>query len=306
MVRPSCSAPSILETVVGMLLALECGLGLPGNAVALWTFFRLEVWKPYTVYLLSLVLADLLLTVCLPFHAAFYLRHRAWGLSLTSCQALLCLLLLSRGVGMAFLAAVACNRYLCVLHPRLKVILSPRMAWGISGLVALLAALTHQSLLVSKAPQNSTEWPSFYPSTTGQEVLFFPQILLPFGLISFCSASAIRTLQRRIRVSHKQPRLRQAKVLVTAVLLLLGLCFLPSVLTKVLMHIFRGSQSCSAAVTVHMAGAGSLTHLHSVLNPAVYFSNPAFTRSYRKVFSSLRGRRQAAGPPSSDLKDSYC
>lgn len=113
------------------------------------------------------------------------------------------------------------------------------MAWGISGLVwLLLAALTHQSLLVSKAPQNSTECPSFYPSTTGQEVLFFLQILLPFSLISFCNASIIRILQRRICVSHKQPRLCRAKVLVTAVLLLLGLCFLPSVLTRVLMHIF--------------------------------------------------------------------
>uniref|UniRef100_A0A287CWU7 G protein-coupled receptor 31 n=1 Tax=Ictidomys tridecemlineatus TaxID=43179 RepID=A0A287CWU7_ICTTR len=297
MVRPSCSAPSTsVETAVGVLLALECGLGLPGHAAALWTFFRLEVWKPYTVYLLSLVLADLLLTACLPFHAAFHLRHRAWGPSLTSCQALLCLLLLSRGVGVAFLTNVACHRNLRALHPR--------MAWGISGLVwLLLAALTHQSLLVSKAPQNSTKWPSFYPSTTGQEVLFFLQILLPFGLISFCNASIIRTLQRRIRVSHQQPRLLRAKVLVTAVLLLLGLCFLPSVLTRVLMHTLQGSQSCS--VLQSRCTWPRCTHLHSVLNPADYFSNPAFTHSYQKVFSSLRGRRQAAEPPSSDLKDSY-
>ncbi|KAM4817332.1 12-(S)-hydroxy-5,8,10,14-eicosatetraenoic acid receptor [Urocitellus parryii] len=247
MVRPSCSAPSTsVETVVGVLLALECGLGLPGHAAALWTFFHLEVWKPYTVYLLSL-----LLTACLPFHAAFYLRHRAWGLSLMSCQALLCLLLLSCGVG------VACDRYLC--SPELH-----RVA-------------------------------QLLPSTTGQEVLFFLQILLPFGLISFGNASIIRPLQRRTRVSHQQPRLRRAKVLVTAVLLLLGLCFLPSVLSRVLMHTLQGSQSCS--VLRSRCTWPRCTHLHSVLNPAVYFSNPAFTHSYQKVFSSLRGRRQAAEPP---------
>ncbi|VTJ78360.1 Hypothetical predicted protein [Marmota monax] len=272
MVRPSCSAPSTsVETVVGMLLALECGLGQPGNAVALWTFFCLEVWKPYTVYLLSLVLADLLLTVCLPFHAAFYLRHRAWGLSLTSCQALLCLLLLSHGVGVAFLTAVACDQYLRVPHPQLKVNFCTQGWPGVSR-------ASHQSLLVSKAPQNSTECPSFCPSTTGQEVLFFLQILLPFSPISFCNASIIRILQRRIRVSRKQPRLRRAKG-------------------------HKAAVSCGHGA--HGRGVGSLTHLHSMLNPAVYFSNPAFTHSYQKVFSSLRGRRQATEPPSSDLKDSY-
>ncbi|XP_063089142.1 12-(S)-hydroxy-5,8,10,14-eicosatetraenoic acid receptor [Cavia porcellus] len=316
MVLPNCSTTSpVVDTAVGTLLALECGLGLPGNAIALWTFFfRLKVWKPYAIYLFSLVVADLLLTICLPFFAAFYLRHKTWALSLKSCQVLLFLLLLSRGVGVAFLAAVALDRYLRVVHPRFKVnLLPPWACWGISVLVwLLLGALTCHSLFISTPAWNATECPSFYPMTaasrvTWPDMFFLLQLLLPFGLVVFCNSSVLRTLQRRLREPDRQPQLRRARVLVTVVLLLFTLCFLPSMLASVLVQTLRGSGSCSVLrVVVHTADlAGSLTYLHSVLSPVLYcFSNPAFTHSYRKVLDSLRGRGRTTGAPSFD-KPSY-
>lgn len=318
MARLNCSAAgAVVETAVGTMLTLECALGLTGNAVALWTFFyRLKVWKPYAVYLFNLVVADLLLITCLPFLAVFYLKGKTWGLGHVPCQILLFLLAFSRGVGVAFLTTVALDRYLRVVHPRLRVnLLSPRAAWGISSLVWLLmVALTPQNMLIHKAIQNSTECPSFYPigeteaGAIWQEVLFFLQLLLPFGLIFFCNTGLIRTLQERLRESDKQPRLRRARALVAMVLLLFGLCFLPSVLARVLVHVFREFESCSVQQAIVQASdvAGSLTCLHSALSPAVYcFSNQAFTHSYRKVLRSLRGWRKAAEPASSNLRDSY-
>ena len=71
MLPPNCSVAHsyAAEVATALLLLLECALGTLGNAVALWTFFfRLKVWKPYAVYLFNLVLADLLLAACLPFH----------------------------------------------------------------------------------------------------------------------------------------------------------------------------------------------------------------------------------------------
>ena len=161
MLQPNCSEHSrAVEVAAASLLLLECGLGTLGNAVALWTFFfRLKVWKPYAVYLLNLVLADLLLASCLPFHAAFYLGRKSWGLGRASCQALLFLRALCRGTGVAFLTAVTLDRYLRVVHSRLRVnALSLRAAWGISALVWLLmATLTHQSALLSDADCPSSE-----------------------------------------------------------------------------------------------------------------------------------------------------
>ncbi|XP_012899854.1 12-(S)-hydroxy-5,8,10,14-eicosatetraenoic acid receptor [Mustela putorius furo] len=305
----NCSAPSAaVEVTVGALLVLECTLGLLGNAVALWTFcFRLKVWKPYAVYLLNLAAADLLLTFCQPFHAAFYLRRKTWSWGHASCQTLLFLRVLSRGVGVAFLVAVALDRYFRVVHPRLKVnLLSPRAAWGVSGFVwLLLLGLTHQSLFASEAACPGPE-PRGGASLRllWQEAV---QFILPFGLILFCNAGVIRTLRRRLREPGRQPKLRRARALVAVVVVLFALCFLPSFLACALVAVFRGTGSCRVlGVMVHVSDvANGLSYLQSVLNPVLYcFSNPAFRCSYRKVFNTLRGRGRETEAPA-DIRDSY-
>ncbi|XP_019567951.2 12-(S)-hydroxy-5,8,10,14-eicosatetraenoic acid receptor [Rhinolophus sinicus] len=294
----NCSTHSdAVEVSVATLLLLEGALGLLGNAVALWTFFcRLKVWRPYAVYLFNLAVADLLLAICLPFHMAFFLRHKTWGWGHASCRALLFLHTLSHQVSVAFLTAVALDRYLRVVHPRLKVnLLSSRGARGVSILIWLLmVALTHQSLFTSEAQcprSDASRGASF--SLTWQEALAFLQFVLPFSLILFCNAGIIRTLQKRLRDPDRQPKLQRARALVAAVVVLFALCFLPSFLAQSLMAIVRGVHSCRVLRALeHTADVtSSLTSLQSVLNPVVYcFSNPAFRHSYRKVFSTLRGQ----------------
>ncbi|ELK09977.1 12-(S)-hydroxy-5,8,10,14-eicosatetraenoic acid receptor [Pteropus alecto] len=311
---PNCSVhgDDAVAVAVGSLLLLESGLGLLANAVALWALlFRLKAWKPYAVYLFHLAVADLLLTVCLPFRAAFFLRRKAWSPGLAPCRALLFLWGLSRGVGVAFLTSVALDRYFRVVHPRLKVnLLTPRGAQVISGLVWLLAgALSHQSFLVSEAecPRSDPgEGVSFRLSW--QEALSFLRFILPFGLILFCSASIIRTLRKRLRDPDKQPKLQRARALVAAVAVLFALCFLPNFLAQVSMAVFLGTDSCRVQrALAHAADVtSSLTGLQSVLNPVVYcFSSPAFRHSYRKVFYTLRGRGPGAPAPACDSRDSY-
>lgn len=308
---PNCSEPSrAVEVSVATLLVLECGLGLLGNAVALWTFFfRLKVWKPHAIYLFHLVLSDLLLTLCLPFLAAFFLRHKTCGWGHAPCKTLFFLWALSRGVGVAFLTAVALDRYLRVVHPRLRVnLLSPRAAWGVSGLVWLLVVtLSHQSLGVPPAEcTGAGPGAGGSLSLTWQEALALVQFLLPFSLILFCNASIIRTLQRRLRASDKQRKLRRARALLAAVVVLFALCFLPGFLARVLLAALRGTAGCRGCRALAHASdvTGGLAGLQSVLNPVVYcFSSPAFRHSYRKVFLTLRGREQETQAPGFDLRD---
>ncbi|XP_004476985.1 12-(S)-hydroxy-5,8,10,14-eicosatetraenoic acid receptor [Dasypus novemcinctus] len=318
MPSPNCSTPSnVVDMLVAVLLMLEFGLGLLGNAIALWTFFfRLKVWKPYAIYLFNLVLADLLLTVCLPFPIVVYLTHRKLIFGHMFCQVLLFLLAMSRGVGIAFLTAVALDRYFRVVHPRCRInLLSPRSARVVSVFVWLLMmGLSHQSLFLSQAAKNCTEchnvypWEDFSIRIIWQETFFFLQFLLPFGLILFCNAGIIRTLQERLRDPEKQPKLYRAKALVMVVVVIFGVCFVPSVLARILMDIFWRSASCRILkVMVHASHITiSLTYLNSVLNPVVYcFSNPTFRYSYRKFFKTFRDRRKEAEPQSFELKDSY-
>ena len=301
-----------VEGTVAVPLALECGLGPLGNVVALWPFaFRLKACQPEAVYLLNLVAADLLLAVRLPFHAAFYLRHETWPLGHASCRGLLFLQVLSRGAGVAFLTAVAVDCYFRVVHPRLRANpLSPRAARGVSGCVwLLLLGLSHRSLLMSEA-----ECPGLEPrgqlslSALWQEALFSAQFILPFGLILFCNARIVRTLWGRLRDPDRQPQLQRARALVTVVVVLFAACFLPSFLARVPVAVSRGAGGCRVlGATVHVSDVSNgLTYLQSVLNPAVHCSsNPAFRRSYRRVFNTLRGRGREGEAPG-DINDSYC
>lgn len=301
MSSPNCSARGLAgDMCLGTFLLLECALSVLGNSVALGTLcFRLKVWKPYAVYLLHLALADLLLTACLPFHAAFYLQRRGWHLGHSACRALAFLRVLGRGVGVAFLTAVALDRYLRVVHPRLRVnLLSPRGAQAVSGLVwLLLAALNGQALWVPES-----ECPRLAPGGTPrlglqwQEAVSALQCLVPFGLILFCNAGLLRVLRARLRDPGGQPRLRRARALLAAVVLLFALCFLPSFLARTVAAAGPpGKAGCWLRPALDLAD--SLTYLQSVLNPAIYcFSNPAFKTSYRRVLYTLRGRQADPAP----------
>ncbi|KAM4865810.1 LOW QUALITY PROTEIN: 12-(S)-hydroxy-5,8,10,14-eicosatetraenoic acid receptor [Thomomys bottae] len=280
MVLPDCSTASPeADVAVGALLALECGLSLQGNAITL----LLKVWKPYAIYLFNLVVADLLLAVCLPFLVAFYANHKVWVLGHTFCWALVSLLVLSRGVEVTFLAAVALDRYPRVV-PRLEVnLLSPRVARGISGLVWLLmVALTHQSLLVPRAAPNSPGCPSVYPAgATWQETLFFLQLLLLLGLVLFCCTRLLRTLQKRLGEPRRQ-RLRRAQALAAMVLLLFALCFLPLGLARLLVHVFPESSKCALQRQPGLPAWCPPPALYRLPSPAFASSTPGAQQPQRQ------------------------
>ncbi|XP_044532366.1 12-(S)-hydroxy-5,8,10,14-eicosatetraenoic acid receptor [Gracilinanus agilis] len=307
---------SLVEISIVSLLILEFAVGLLGNAIALWTFIsHLKVWKPYAVYLFNLVIADLLLSVCLPFQISFYLMHKKWELGPAACRTLIFLLSLSRTSGIAFLTAVAMDRYLRVVHPHFKInSFSTKAAKIISAFIWLLVVgLVHPSLWAPKIEKNATECPSFSPMedlTLGniwQEAVICLQFLLPFSLILFCNIRIIKRLQQRLLDQDKQPKLQRSMALVTVVVVFFGICFLPNFLARTLMAIFQTSENCQVLqVMVHTCDiTNSLTYLNSVLNPVVYcFSNPVFRYSYRKVFSTLRGRQRELQPQGLDGKDS--
>ena len=103
----------------------------------------------------------------------------------------------------------------------------------------------------------------------------------------------------------------RTRALVAVVVVLFALCFLPSFLARTLLAAFRGAQRCGALRTLVPAGdlTDSLTYLQGALNPAVYcFSNPAFRRSYRKLFYTLtrplRRRGREAEARGCELRDS--
>ncbi|XP_050805123.1 12-(S)-hydroxy-5,8,10,14-eicosatetraenoic acid receptor [Gopherus flavomarginatus] len=320
MTNSNCSVYNeAVEIAMNILLILEFLLGLTSNAIALWTFyFRLKIWKPHTVYLLNLVIADVLLSICLPFRLVLALRFSTiekWDYRDLLCSVIFFALSLSQAVSIAFLTAVALDRYFRVVHPNNKTsFLTARNARVIACLVWLLAIGLTAEILVAPRSKNSTECCSF--TLQGEAnfysiwhvIIFFLKFLVPFGLILFCTVGVIRKLKKSPRELSSQPKLQKAMLLVIAVVVVFGVCFLPSVLGRVLVYILQSFESCAAfRFSVNVFDVTICwTYLNSTLDPIVYcFSSPTFRSSYRKIFNSLRMRRNEVEPQSLDIsKDS--
>lgn len=164
----------------------------------------------------------------------------------------------------------------------------------------LLAALTHQSLPSPRLPRTPPSAPLVPverpPAAPDRGALLPPAAPSPWPHLA-PQRQCQQPLQSRVCASHGQPR-PQGQTLGTAGLLLFGLCLLPSTLATVLMHTFRGSQSCGVLrVSVHMAEVAGSPTCTACGARRLLLLQPGLHRSHRKVLSSLRGRRQAAEPP---------
>ncbi|XP_075780749.1 12-(S)-hydroxy-5,8,10,14-eicosatetraenoic acid receptor [Pelodiscus sinensis] len=320
MANSSCSLSNeSVEIAVKILLILEFGLGLTSNAVALWIFyFRLKVWKPHAVYLLNMVIADILLNICLLFRLVLAFRHTildTWDYRNQLCLVILFALSLSQAVSIAFLTTVALDRYFRVVYPTTRTSsLTSRNARVIACMVWLLAlGLTVEILFVPQS-KNCTECHSFHLQgkadfhSVWHVTFFFLKFLVPFGLILFCTVGIIKKLKKSPGDLRKQPKLQKAMLLVIAVVVVFGVCFLPSVLSGMLVYILQSFESCASFHFAENVFEVSIcwTYLNSAMDPIVYcFSSPTFRRSYRKIFNSLRLRRNEEEPQSFDIsKDS--
>uniref|UniRef100_A0A8C8VQV6 G protein-coupled receptor 31 n=1 Tax=Pelusios castaneus TaxID=367368 RepID=A0A8C8VQV6_9SAUR len=320
MVNSNCSLYNeSVEIAMNILLVLEFGLGLTSNAIALWTFyFRLKVWKAHAFYLLNLAIADALLNICLPFRLVLAVGFRItenWDYRPQLCSVILFMLSLSQAVSIAFLAAVALDRYFRVVHPTYKTSsLTTRHARVIACVVWLLAIGLTVEILVAPQSKISVECRSF--NLQGQasfysiwrDVVFFLEFLISFGLILFCTVAIIKKLKKSPRDLSRQPKLKKAMLLVTAVVVVFGVCFLPSVLGRILLYSLQSFKSCAAVrVAVHVLDVSICwTYLNSAMNPIVYcISSPTFRHSYRKIFNSLRLRRNEVEPQRPPLCSHY-
>uniref|UniRef100_A0A3P9MDB0 G-protein coupled receptors family 1 profile domain-containing protein n=1 Tax=Oryzias latipes TaxID=8090 RepID=A0A3P9MDB0_ORYLA len=297
----------VLDRVLPPVLILEFVLGLLGNFVALWMFvFHMDEWKPNTVYLTHLAVADSIVLFCLPFRADYYLRGKNWIYGDAACRVLLFLLAANRAAGIFFLTAVAADRYLKIVHPLNRV---NRLGLGYALWVSLglwfLIFLATGYLLADQHffhSGNRTQCESFNicmgytPLSTWHNAFYVLQFFLPSAIVAFCTARI--TLQLNNKTLDRQGKVKRAVQFVLAVALIFITCFFPSTVSRVAVWVLKlWYDQCRHFEEANLAFYTSVcfTYFNSVLNPIVYyFSSPVFSGTFRKVLNKVLGR--ANGP----------
>ncbi|GAA6223600.1 hydroxycarboxylic acid receptor 2-like [Lates japonicus] len=303
--EPECCAfPSpILDQVLPPILVLEFMFGLMGNFVALWMFiFHMDTWKPNSVYLTHLAVADSIVLFCLPFRADYYRRGKNWLYGDALCRILLFLLAANRAAGIFFLTAVAVDRYFKIVHPlnrinRMGLTYAFWVCLGLWGLIFLATGylLFEQHFFNSN---NRTQCESFNicmgfnPLSTWHNTFYVIQFFLPTTIVAFCTIRI--TWQLRSRTVDKKGKIKRAVQFVLAVALIFITCFFPSTVSRIAVWILKAwYDECRYFETANLAFYTSVcfTYFNSVLNPVVYyFSSPAFSGTFKKLLNKLLRR----------------
>lgn len=294
----------LLDKVLPPILFIEFILGLTGNILALTMFaFHMESWKPNSIYLAHLAVADSLVLFCLPFRADYYRRGKNWVHGDIFCRILLFLLAANRAAGIFFLTAVAVDRYMKIVHPlnrinRMGLTYASLVSSGLWGIIiamtTYLLASPHFFIL-----GNHTQCESFNicldtnPLSIWHNSFYVIQFCLPSVIIIFCTVSI--TLQLKNNTMDTTGKIKRAVQFIFIVAIVFIVCFFPSTASRVAVWILKSWYTmCQDYTDANLAFYISVcfTYFNSVLNPLVYyFSTPAFSGTIQKFIKKFRGQR---------------
>ncbi|XP_037100890.1 12-(S)-hydroxy-5,8,10,14-eicosatetraenoic acid receptor-like [Syngnathus acus] len=267
-------------------------LALPLNMSVLHLFiFKLKFWKSNSnnVFLFNLVLADMLLLFSLPIKAYNFIQGERRNSNDAVCKAMLFMLFLNRGASIAFLTVTSIDRYFNVVHPGRKNLLkalkkSPHISIFIW---LLLLPLTIPTMLKNfdccnshRSDQDDTLIKDVVDSL--REAVFFTQILIPFIILVYCTVHIVNRLRKKT-VGNKT-KLKRAVFLVTSVMVVFSLCFLPCTIARMVLLVARvqeWGESAQDKATVAFDGLMVLSYLDCLLDPLVYcFCSTKFKALY--------------------------
>ncbi|XP_078522271.1 hydroxycarboxylic acid receptor 2-like [Lissotriton helveticus] len=306
----------VLYQVLPPVLIMEFALGMAGNGMGLWMFFHLKAWKPNSVYLLNLSLADFLVLFCLLFRTDYYIRRKNWIYGDVPCRILLFMLAANRAAGIIFLTAVAVDRYLRIVHPfhRLNRV-SVRDAVLVSCILWVIIAAMTVYLLAEPHLfqfQNSTQCESFnicpasFSTAIWHDAYYITQFLVPLGIISYCTVCI--TLQLMGSTIDRDGRILKAVRCVLAITIVFTICYFPSNITRIsiLIRKFQRIGGCEDFKNFSLAFYTSVcfTYFYSMLNPVVYyFSNPNFKGLFKGLWQKLSHTEALESPSSHIMTD---
>ncbi|XP_019738259.1 12-(S)-hydroxy-5,8,10,14-eicosatetraenoic acid receptor-like [Hippocampus comes] len=273
-------------------------LALPLNMSILHLFiFKLKFWKSNTnnVFLFNLVLADMLLLFSLPIKAYNYIQGERRNSNDAVCKAMLFMLFLNRGASIAFLTVTSIDRYFNVVHPGRKNLLkalkkSPHISIFIW---LLLLPLTIPTMLKNFDCCNSHKSDGNQEDTlikdvvdSLREAVFFTQIVIPFVILVYCTVHIVNRLRKK--TVGDRTKLRRAVFLVTTVMVVFSLCFLPCTIARAVLLVARVQEwheSYQDKATVAFDGLMVLSYLDCLLDPLVYcLSSTKFKALYLSTY----------------------
>ncbi|XP_078061014.1 proteinase-activated receptor 3-like [Mustelus asterias] len=223
----------ITTRLIPSFYILVFGVGLPANALALWTMAAKRK-KPSTIFLINLATADLLLTLVLPFKISYHLLGNDWLFGEGLCRTVTAFFYGNMYCSILLLTFISIDRYFALVHPFLsKRFRDNRFAIGICAVVWVTVTLlvlpflsVQQSFEIQEL--NITTCHDVYPKDKQPMYFYYWLIVIILGFVIpslvtiFCHSAVIRSL------TVNDIKYKKAAKITLFVLFIYLLCFTPS------------------------------------------------------------------------------
>uniref|UniRef100_A0A671SX33 Uracil nucleotide/cysteinyl leukotriene receptor n=1 Tax=Sinocyclocheilus anshuiensis TaxID=1608454 RepID=A0A671SX33_9TELE len=304
---------TVKNMIFGFYYIIVFLLALNGNSLALWIFARQRGnSSPANIFLLHLAVADMFYVFVLPLRATYHLTGGHWPFGEIPCRLAGFFFYVNMYASLYFLACVAGDRYLAVVHAvRSLKVRRPRYAHIASFALWALVIVSMAPLLVAKQTaevNGSTVCLQLYREKASRRALISLVVAFtpPFIATLSCYLLIVNSLRKGSRL---EPALKlRALRTIGLVMLIYIVCFLPYHLSRATFILGYSHPDLSCQIKRGLALANrltsSLTCLNGALDPLVYlFAAEKFRGSVRRIF--CRDKSGGSGATSGDLKGTH-
>ncbi|XP_018525376.1 uracil nucleotide/cysteinyl leukotriene receptor [Lates calcarifer] len=301
------------NTLFGCFYILVFFLALNGNSLALWIFCHQRgTSSPANIFLTHLAVADLSYVIILPLRATYHLTGGHWPFGEVPCRVVGFLFYVNMYASLYFLACVAADRYLAVVHAvRSLKVRRARYANIISFSLWALVTISMAPLLVTHQTaevDGVTVCLQLYREKASRNALISLAVAFtpPFLVILSCYLLIIDSLRQGSRL---EPALKlRALRTISLVILIYVVCFLPYHISRAtfILGYNHPDVSCQTRRGLSLANrlTSSLTCLNGAMDPLVYvFGAKKFRGTLMQMF--CKDKAGVSGATSGELKGTH-
>ncbi|KAM4605934.1 uracil nucleotide/cysteinyl leukotriene receptor [Polymixia lowei] len=274
-------------------------IAIPGNAFALWAFYRQRCTSPSKVFLRHLAIADISYILILPMRIIYHLSGSHWPFGQFLCHLAGFLFYLNMYCSLYLMTFISLDRLLALALPvKSRPVRKPTYARVVVGVLWATVTVSMSPLLVSKyhVTGNSTDiCNQLYLETTSSSALVSTIVAFVIPLVTILVSYILILLKLR-DVKHQGGMPVKVKAIRMIVLTMINFlfAFVPYHVSRVIYIENYGQSLMTNTSTSEMLAranriTSALTCVSGVLDPVMYFF---LANVYRNILIQLFCRKQ--------------
>ncbi|XP_078280056.1 proteinase-activated receptor 3-like isoform X2 [Rhinoraja longicauda] len=260
---------SITTVLTPALYTLVFIIGFPANGLTIWVMATKNK-TPSTICQINLAIADLLLTLALPFKIHYHIQGNNWVFGEALCRTTTAAFYGNMYCSILLLTFISVDRYCALVHPfysrrfRGNTFAASACAviWAMVGLFVLPFFLLQQSTEISE-PYITTCHDVYLKDTQNIYFYYWQAVVIIGFIIPALVTVTCYSFVIRMLVSNKT-EYRKAKVVTVLTLLIYLVCFAPSNV-MLLLH------QWIPELYIHYMVTLPISSLNSCIDPFIYY-----------------------------------